>query len=185
MAASKKSRASARKPGAKTKAKGVALVVQPDEGESFWQPEPANGYAEVRVSRRNDPRIAGFAHGIQVIAPGSYVRDHSHEANDELLFFFEGQGKVVIDGKDEHPIRAGTSMFFGPNRRHTFINTGDKPIKMAWVMMPGGLEDFFQGIGRRRRPGEPAPKPFPRPADALAIERRTVFAPPPRKPVNR
>ena len=26
------------------------VVVQPDEGESFWQPVPANGYAEVRVS---------------------------------------------------------------------------------------------------------------------------------------
>jgi len=177
--------ASRAKAKSKANTKGVALVVQPDQGESFWQPEPANGYAEVRVSRRNDPRIAGFSHGVQVIAPGSYVRDHSHEANDELLFFFEGKGKVVIDGKEEHPIQAGTSMFFGPNRRHTFINTGDKPIKMAWVMMPGGLEDFFQGIGRRRKPGEPAPKPFPRPADVLEIERRTVFAAPPRKPVNR
>lgn len=27
------------------------------------------------------------------------------------------------------------------------------------------------------KPGEPAPKPFPRTADALAIGRRTVFAP--------
>jgi hypothetical protein len=24
-------------------------VVQPDQGESFWQPVPANGYDEVRV----------------------------------------------------------------------------------------------------------------------------------------
>ena len=166
-------------------AKGVALVVQPDEGESFWQPVPANGYAELRVSKRNDKRVAGFSHGIQVIAPGCHVRDHSHESNQELLFFFEGEGKVVIDGKDEHPIRPGTSMFFGPNRRHSFINTGDKPMKMAWVMMPGGLEDFFQGIGRKRRAGQPAPKPFPRPDDVLAIERRTVFNPPPAKPVNR
>lgn len=172
------------------KTKGVALVVQSDEGESFWQPVPANGYAEARISRRNDKRITKFSHGIQVIAPGCYVRDHSHEANEELLFFFEGEGKVVIDGGPaeggaEHPIRAGTSMFFGPNRRHTFINTGDKPMKMAWVMMPGGLEDFFAGIGRKRRPGEPAPKPFPRPDDVLEIERKTVFNPPPKKPVNR
>ncbi|MGQ0676569.1 MAG: cupin domain-containing protein [Rhodospirillales bacterium] len=170
--------------------RGVALVVQPDEGESFWQPEPANGYAEVRVSKRNDPRISKFSHGIQVIAPGCHVRDHSHEANEELLYFVEGEGKVVIDGGpenggEEHPIRAGTSMFFGPNRRHTFINTGKTPMKMLWVMMPGGLEDFFEGVGRKRRPGEPAPKPFPRPADVLEIERRTVFNPPPKKPVNR
>ena len=33
------------------------VVVQPDEGESFWQPVPANGYAEVRVSHRRHPTI--------------------------------------------------------------------------------------------------------------------------------
>jgi quercetin dioxygenase-like cupin family protein len=174
--------ASTRQPQDPTR--GVALVVQPDEGESYWQPVPANGYTEVRVSKRNDPRVTKFSHGIQVIAPGCYVRDHSHAANEELLFFFEGEGKVVIDGVEEHPIRAGTTMFFGPNRRHTFINTGDKPMKMAWIMLPGGLEDFFQGIGRPRTPGEPAPAPFQRPDDVLEIERKTVFAPPPEKPVN-
>lgn len=172
------------------KARGAAVVVQPDAGESFWQPEPANGYTEAKITKRNDPRIAKFSHGIQVIAPGSYVRDHSHEANEELLFFFEGEGKVVIDGGpeqggEEHPIKAGTSIYFGPNRRHTFINTGTKPMKMAWVLMPGGLEDFFAGIGRKRNPGEPAPAHFPRPDDVLEIERRTVFAPPPKKPVNK
>ncbi len=164
---------------------GFAIVVHPDQGESWWQPVPANGYAEVRVSRRNDPRVQGFAHGIQVIAPGCYVRDHSHDANQEILFFFEGEGKVVIDGGEEHQLRAGTSVYLGPKRRHTFINTGDKPLKMAWVLMPGGLEDFFQGIGRPRRPGDAAPAPFARPENVLEIEQKTVFAPPPEKPVNR
>lgn len=41
--------------------------------------------------------------------------------------------------------------------------------------MPGGLEDFFAAIGRERKAGEPAPEPFPRPADVEAIEKRTVF----------
>lgn len=168
----------------KDQAKGFAIVVQPDEGESWWQPVPANGYTEVRVSRRNDPRVTKFSHGIQVVAPGCYVRDHSHEANEEILFFFEGEGKVVIDGADEYPVRAGTTVFVGPHRRHTFINSGDKPLKFAWVLMPGGLEDFFQGIGRPRTPGTPAPAPFARPDNVLEIERKTVFAPPPKKPVN-
>jgi len=166
------------------KRKGFAIVVQPDEGESWWQPVPANGYTEVRVSRRNDPRVTRFSHGIQVVAPGCYVRDHSHEANEEILFFFEGEGKVVIDGAEEHPLRAGTTVFMGPSRRHTFINTGDKPLKFAWTLMPGGLEDFFQGIGRPRVPGTPDPAPFARPDNVLEIERKTVFAPPPEKPVN-
>ena len=47
--------------GRKSRRQGMSdtpvFVVQPDEGESFWQPVPANGYAEVRVSHRKDPRV--------------------------------------------------------------------------------------------------------------------------------
>jgi hypothetical protein len=39
------------------------------------------------------------------------------------------------------------------------------------VITPPGLEHFFEAIGRRRTPGEPAPAPFARPADVVAVER--------------
>ena len=54
--------------------RGSVVVCQPDQGESFWQPVPANGYSEVRVSKRNSPKIEGFSSGIQVIAPGCHIR---------------------------------------------------------------------------------------------------------------
>ena len=159
-------------------ADSLVFVVQPDDGESFWQPVPANGYAEVRVSHRKHPSIKSFASGIQVIAPGSYIREHVHPAQEELLFFFEGEGEAVIDGAS-HPLRAGTTVYVGAGHRHKFVNTSaDRPLKMCWVMMPGGdagLDDFFARIGRPRQPGEPAPEPFPRPADIEQIEAETVF----------
>jgi hypothetical protein len=46
-------------------------------------------------------------------------------------------------------------------------------------MIPGGddgLDDFFARIGRTRKPGEPAPEPFPRPTDVDQIEAATVFS---------
>ena len=91
-----------------TKAKRVSFVVQPGEGESYWQPKPANGYAEVHVSKRNDPSVAGFSSGMQVIAPGSYIREHQHGVEQELLFFFEGRGTVVVNDLD-HPVVPGTT----------------------------------------------------------------------------
>jgi mannose-6-phosphate isomerase-like protein (cupin superfamily) len=155
------------------------FVVQPDEGESFWQPVPANGFAEVRVSHRKHPSIKSFATGIQVIAPGSYIREHVHPAQEELLFFFEGQGEAVIDGVS-HPLRPGTTVYVGAGHRHKFVNTSERhELKMCWVMMPGGdagLDDFFARIGRPRTPGEPAPEPFARPTDVEQIEAGTVFA---------
>ena len=53
-------------------------------------------------------------------------------------------------------------------------------ISQRAVMLPGSenvLDDFFARIGRPRRPDEPAPDPFPRPADVDDIERSTVFTP--------
>ena len=154
---------------------GAAFVRQPDEGESFWQPVPANGYAEVRVSKRDSPKIQGFSSGIQVIAPGCHIREHQHGAEQELLFFFEGRGKVLINGV-EHPVRPGTTAYLGPWNKHKIINDSQADLKMLWVLVPGGLEDFFQAIGRPRTPGEPAPAPFPRPENVEEIERDTVFA---------
>ena len=156
------------------KLKGAAIVVQPDKGRSFWQPVPANGYAEVHVSKDRDPRIEGFSSGIQVIAPGCHIREHQHGVEQELLFFFEGTGKVLVNG-DEHPVRPGTTVYAGPGNTHKIINDTDCDLKMMWVLMPGGLEDFFQAIGRERKPGEPAPEPFSRPDDVAEIEARTVF----------
>ena len=154
---------------------GAAFVRQPDEGESFWQPVPANGYAEVRVSKRDSPKIQGFSSGIQVIAPGCHIREHQHGAEQELLFFFEGTGKILVNGV-EHPVRPGTTAYLGSWNKHKIVNDSQADLKMLWVLMPGGLEDFFQAIGRPRTPGEPAPAPFPRPENVEEIERATVYA---------
>jgi hypothetical protein len=42
---------------------------------------------------------------------------------------------------------------------------------MMWLITPHGLEDFFKAVGRPRRAGQPAPEPFARPTDVVAIER--------------
>ena len=67
--------------------KGPGIVLQPGEGQSYWQPIWANGYSIVKLS----PKHAGpdnLTMGIQVIAPGGYVREHSHTPNQEILFCF-------------------------------------------------------------------------------------------------
>ena len=47
----------------------------------------------------------------------------------------------------------------------------DEDLVMMWLISPAGLEDFFRAIGRERTRGEPAPPPFERPTDVVAIER--------------
>ena len=154
-------------------AKGQTIVVQPDAGESYWQPVPANGYAEVKIAG-SDLGDNRFATGVQVVAAGAHIRAHSHDANEEIMFFFEGEGRVEVDGAS-HDVEPGTTVFAGHNVEHKIINESDADLKVMWVLMPGGLENFFQAIGQPRAAGDPAPDNFPRPENVAEIERATVF----------
>jgi quercetin dioxygenase-like cupin family protein len=150
-------------------ARGRAVVVQPGEAPSFWQPVPANGHADPTLTPRTT-RFDGLSLGYQTIAPGSRVREHSHGDQIELQICFRGRGRVVVDGTS-HPLRPGTACFLGYDVKHEIVNEADEDLVMLWVITPPGLEDFFASIGRPRTPGEPAPAPFARPTDVVAIER--------------
>ena len=141
---------------------------------SYWQPVPANGYTTVMVS--GEQTVSGnVSMGTQTIAVGGFVREHAHPAQEELIYVVAGAGIALIQDV-EHPMVPGALFYFGPNTRHKFVNTGTTPLTFTWTMLPAGLEKFFASIGRARTEGEPAPPPFPRPADVDAIELGTVFA---------
>jgi quercetin dioxygenase-like cupin family protein len=157
---------------------GQIHVVQPGDGRSFWQPVPANGFIDVLMAPDMVAMESKFGFGRQTVAPGCHVREHAHDRNEELIHVVSGRGRAVIEGAD-HVMQPGSTFFLGRNRRHMFVNEGAGDLVFLWLILPNGLEDFFASIGREKRPGEPDPTPFARPADVLAIEARTVFAPPP------
>jgi oxalate decarboxylase/phosphoglucose isomerase-like protein (cupin superfamily) len=157
--------------------KGTRLVLQPEDGTAYWQPKPANGYVIVKVSPENCSSNV-VTMGIQVVAPdGCYVREHWHSRNEEILFCFEGRGTIIVDGTP-HAFVPGTTAYLGRWVKHKIINDGGQPLKFTWTFLPPGLDEFFASIGRPRVAGEPAPDPFERPTETLAIERRTGFGPP-------
>jgi quercetin dioxygenase-like cupin family protein len=108
--------------------------------------------------------------GYQTIAPGGRVREHSHGDQVELQICFRGRGHVLVDGAT-HTLVPGTACFLGYDVKHEIVNDGPDDLVMLWVITPHGLEHFFESIGRPRRAGEPAPVPFARPTDVVAIER--------------
>lgn len=157
-----------------TETQGDARVLGPDDGASYWQPVPANGFirnlfSDTAITSRNK-----FAIGTQTVAPRSFIREHTHDRNEEIIFVVEGKGICRMDGV-EYPIEKGSCVFVGHNRKHHFLNPHDEPMTFLWLFMPGGLDDFFSQIGRPRTPGDPAPENFARPENVAEIERRTVF----------
>jgi quercetin dioxygenase-like cupin family protein len=156
---------------------GTAKVVGLEEGESFWQPVPANGFVRNLLNTRTCGADAQFSIGTQTVAPGCYIREHMHDRHEEIIHVIEGNGIARIDGI-EYLVPRGSSVFIGRNRKHHFLNWTTEPFTFLWIMLPGGLDDFFAAIGRPRSPGQPAPEPFPRPANIAEIEASTVFGRP-------
>jgi mannose-6-phosphate isomerase-like protein (cupin superfamily) len=150
------------------------FVLQPDDGASYWQPVPANGYVINKVVPENWD--GPFSLGIQVVAPRSYIRKHIHDRHREVLFVWGGRGKAVVAG-EEHVMQVGTVIALPAGVEHMFINEGEEELKLLWILSPNGLEEFFRLIGRPRQSGEPAPPSFPRPENVLEIEAATVFKP--------
>ena len=160
------------------------LVVPPGTGDQHWQPQPANGWIEVLISPRSAGAPAGFSAGLQELPPLGKIREHAHPAQTEIFWVGEGEALARLDGAVRRVV-AGTFMVAPPRARHGFINDGEGAFRFLWLLVPAGLEDFFIGIGRPKRAGEPDPTPFPRPAGAGAIELATVFEaldPPPAPP---
>ena len=149
--------------------RGRATVIQPSEGDSFWQPVPANGHADPKLTPANT-RYGDLSMGYQTIAPRSRVREHAHGDQIELQICFRGQGRVVVDGVS-HPLVPGTACFLGCDVKHEIINETDEELVMLWLVSPAGLEGFFKAIGRPRTLGEAAPTPFARPDNTVEIER--------------
>jgi len=150
-----------------------AVVVQPGEGPSYWQPKPANGYSSPKLYPELT-KFAGFSMGYQSVAPDGRIRPHSHTDQVELQICISGKGYVLVDG-ERHELQTGTACFLGPDVEHEIFNDGDEDLVQLWVIGPAGLEDFFKEIGRERNRGEPAPEPFERPEDVAAIERVMGF----------
>ena len=156
--------------------KQKSVVVGPEQGQSLWQPLPSRGFVDVNLTPDNMPYDT-FSSGIQVLPPGCEVREHGHLQNHELVFVYEGEGRVDIDG-EVSALKPGTTVLFARNCVHRIENTGAIDMKMFWVFFPPGLEDWFNAIGRPRTPGEPMPAAFARPDNVREVMQRMRFMPP-------
>ena len=153
--------------------RGHAVVMQPGEGPSYWQPKPANGFSSPKLYPELT-KFDGFSMGYQSIAPNSNIRSHSHTDQVELQICFSGRGHVGVDG-ERHELVPGTACFLGPDVVHEIFNDGDEDLVQLWVIGPAGLEDFFKSIGRDRARGDATPAHFERPEGVRAVEQAMGF----------
>ena len=160
--------------------KGLKFVLGPDDGDSYWQPDPAGGYATVKLSPFNLPTNQ-FAAGIQVVDPGGELRQHGHQRNEEMLFVYEGHGTAIVDG-ERFPVEPGSIVYAGRWVKHGLVNDGDTQLKIFWVILPPGLETVISALGPARQPGEARPTNIERPENVLEVLANAWFARPDQLP---
>ena len=80
---------------------GDCVAVARDQSISYWQPVPANGYADVIFSKDNVRTVNPFTMGLQTVPPGGTVRLHAHDVGEEVLYILSGEGVATLNGQSE------------------------------------------------------------------------------------
>lgn len=66
------------------------------------------------------------------VEPGGHTPRHQHPYEHEV-FVLDGEG-IVVEGDDEHPLRAGDVVFVSADEVHQFRNTGSAPLKFLCLV---------------------------------------------------
>ena len=66
-----------------------------------------------RLISREDTEVAAWAHAVDIDG----AREHYHKRSTELYYVLDGEGVVLLDGK-EHPVRTGLLVHIPPSVVH-------------------------------------------------------------------
>ena len=72
--------------------------------------------------------------GLILLKPGELMggQAHGHNIVDETFYFIEGDGIMIIDGK-EYDAPQGSVFLCETKEMHNIKNSSDKPIKIVFI----------------------------------------------------
>jgi mannose-6-phosphate isomerase-like protein (cupin superfamily) len=77
----------------------------------------------------------GFALGLNITKAGGMSPMHTHESQQEAMYFISGKGKIMI-GNKEYDIAPDTVVLAPAGVPHELRNTGNEDIKFVWIYCP-------------------------------------------------
>ena len=105
-------------------------------------------FGETVIIRRDPTGTLSAAVIEEIVPPGVGAPLHRHRREDEICYVIEGlfriwRGEEVID------VGAGGVALLPRDEAHTFQNVGAKPGRLLTVIVPAGLERFFEAVAER------------------------------------
>ena len=61
------------------------------------------------------------------LEPGASIGLHEHTTNSEIIYFLEGTGKIIFDGKT-FPVQKGECHYCPSDHSHSLINDDSSPL---------------------------------------------------------
>ncbi len=94
-----------------------------------------NGRHSTLIMTEADMGAKGFIVGCHTMDPGGGAEFHTHEKEQEAMFFYEGSGIATVDGVD-YAIEPESIMLAPAGVKHSIKNTGDGPLKFVFIYCP-------------------------------------------------
>jgi quercetin dioxygenase-like cupin family protein len=143
-----------------------AVHIAEGEGKMLWV---ANELMTFKVSSEDTGGM--YALMDSVVLPQGEAPLHVHHREDEAFWVLEGELAILV-GEDTFRASAGSFVHLPKGVGHAYKNVGTGPARFLTLIVPAGLEKFFEEVGK---PGTDlsSPPPF----EEEDIERFLALAP--------
>lgn len=121
-------------------------IVLPDQGEVLELGPPNAGKIIITVDPKNTGETR-FCMLVQILNPGGVVPVHLHEREEQILFFYAGQGRASLDDQ-EMEVRPGTTVYVPRGMWHGITNTGTELLCILETTSPPGPENAFRELSQ-------------------------------------
>ncbi len=130
-----------------------ALHVTEGEGKMLW-------VADELITFKASGEDTGGAYSFtdSVVPSGGGAPPHVHHREDEAFWVLEGELEVQV-GENTFRSRAGSFVHLPRDIQHAYQNVGTGPARFLTLMVPAGLEKFFEEVGKPAT-DQSSPPPF-------------------------
>lgn len=146
--------------------KSNAVRVAPGEGRKLWVAEELMTF--VASSEDTDGR---YALTDSTVPPGGEAPPHLHHREDEAFWVLEGDLEIMA-GEQKFEAGAGSFVHLPRGIAHAYKNIGATPARFLTLMVPAGLERFFEEVGK-----PPTDSHSPPPFEEEDVEKLLTAAP--------
>ncbi len=119
-----------------------ATLVPPGEGKKLWVTD------ELMTFKASGEDTGGaYSLADSMVPPQGGPPPHIHHREDEAFWVLEGELEISVGG---NRFRAGAGSFVHLPRGvlHSYQNVGTAPARFLTLMVPAGLEKFFEKVGK-------------------------------------